>query len=155
MTDGRPTGTDEIVAGSPQVPAATGDMAAASMAATGDAAAAARAAELGMDATRSATPQPRGPESVGEPEALFERHDAELFRGRWTDVQAAFVDDPRQAVQEADQLVADLMQRLAKRFADEKARLEADWSLGGEISTEDLRVALQHYRAFFDRLLAL
>jgi hypothetical protein len=94
-------------------------------------------------------------QSASQPAALFERQDAEGFRGRWTDVQAAFVDDPRQAVQQADGLVADLMQMLATRFADEKAHLEADWSRGDEISTEDLRVAFQHYRAFFDRLLSL
>jgi hypothetical protein len=95
------------------------------------------------------------PAPSSRPAALFERNDSEQFRRRWSDVQAAFVDDPRQAVQQADGLVADLMQMLAKRFADEKGHLEADWSRGDDVSTEDLRVAFQHYRAFFDRLLSL
>jgi hypothetical protein len=106
--------------------------------------------EVPASAATAAAPAPSS-----RPAALFERNDSEQFRRRWSDVQAAFVDDPRQAVQQADGLVADLMQMLAKRFADEKGHLEADWSRGDEISTEDLRVAFQHYRAFFDRLLSL
>jgi len=79
--------------------------------------------------------------------------DAEAFRARWTDVQHGFVDAPRQAVEQADGLVAELMQHLAKTFADERGRLEGQWDQGGDVSTEDLRAAFQRYRLFFERLL--
>jgi hypothetical protein len=58
-------------------------------------------------------------------------------------------------VEKADGLVASVMHRLAEVFAEERARLEAQWDRGEEVSTEDLRVALQRYRSFFDRLLAV
>lgn len=84
---------------------------------------------------------------------LFHDDEAGRFRTRWTDVQAAFVDSPRSAVERADSLVAETMQRLAEMFADERTRLEGQWDRGDNVTTEDLRVALQRYRAFFDRLL--
>ena len=74
---------------------------------------------------------------------------------RWRDIQADFVDQPRQAMQDADALVAGLMQQLAQMFSQERAQLEAQWSRGDEVSTEDLRVSLQRYRAFFERLLSV
>jgi hypothetical protein len=73
---------------------------------------------------------------------------------RWTGVQAKFVDEPKQSVEQADGLVAEVIQDLAKRFAEERSNLEGQWARGGEASTEDLRQALQHYRSFFQRLLA-
>jgi len=84
---------------------------------------------------------------------LLAADDAEAFRARWTDVQHGFVDAPRQAVEQADGLVAELMQHLAKTFADERGRLEGQWDQGGDVSTEDLRTAFQRYRSFFERLL--
>jgi hypothetical protein len=80
--------------------------------------------------------------------------DAEGFQGRWEEIQVRFVDEPRGAVEDADALVATVMQRLAEGFAQERERLEAQWGRGEDISTEDLRVALQRYRSFFQRLLA-
>ena len=73
---------------------------------------------------------------------------------RWQEVQGGFVDEPQQAVQDADGLVADLMQRLAATFSEERSNLESQWDSGEDASTEDLRVALQRYRSFFDRLLS-
>jgi len=84
---------------------------------------------------------------------LLAADDAEAFRARWTDVQHGFVDAPRQAVAQADGLVAELMQHLAKTFADERGKLEGQWDQGGDVSTEDLRTAFQRYRSFFERLL--
>ena len=75
-------------------------------------------------------------------------------QSRWREIQGSFVDEPRRAVEDADALVADLMQRLADGFAQERSRLESQWDRGDEVSTEDLRVALQRYRSFFDRLLS-
>ena len=76
------------------------------------------------------------------------------FRNRWEEIQTSFVDEPRKSVQAADQLVAEVMQRLAESFARERSDLEQQWDRGEDVSTEDLRVALQRYRSFFQRLLA-
>lgn len=77
------------------------------------------------------------------------------FRGRWEQIQIGFVDEPRKCAQEADQLVAAAIKRLAEVFATERGRLENEWDKGENISTEDLRVALRRYRSFFDRLLSV
>jgi hypothetical protein len=57
-------------------------------------------------------------------------------------------------VEQADELVATMMKRLAEGFATERERLEGQWGRGEDVSTEDLRVSLQRYRGFFERLLA-
>lgn len=85
---------------------------------------------------------------------LFSDNEVGDLRSRWSNVQAGFVDEPRRSVEEADQLVATVMQRLAEGFANERASLEKQWDSGDNVSTEDLRVALQRYRAFFGRLLS-
>jgi hypothetical protein len=86
---------------------------------------------------------------------LFPTGEADGFRSRWQEVQTGFVDEPRSAVERADGLVAEMMKRLAQVFADERAKLEEQWSRGDDISTEDLRIALRRYRSFFDRLLSV
>lgn len=87
------------------------------------------------------------------PNLLEEAQGAEL-RERWSAIQTGFVDEPRHSVEEADALVADVMHRLAESFSHERQSLEGQWDRGEQVSTEDLRVALQRYRGFFDRLLA-
>ena len=86
---------------------------------------------------------------------MFAADEAGGFRTRWEAVQTGFVDEPRKAVEEADSLVAQVVKRLTEVFADERANLEHQWDRGDQISTEDLRIALQKYRSFFDRLLSL
>jgi hypothetical protein len=76
------------------------------------------------------------------------------FQRRWEQIQTAFVDEPRQTVEQADELVAHVMKRLAEGFAAERERLEQQWGRGEDVSTEDLRIALQRYRGFFQRLLS-
>ncbi|WIX74986.1 hypothetical protein QRX50_25850 [Amycolatopsis carbonis] len=83
---------------------------------------------------------------------LFEGGDVERFRNRWQEVQTDFVDDPRRAVRDADELVASVISSLAETFAAHKGELEAQWR-DGEPATEDLRIALRRYRSFFDQLL--
>lgn len=85
--------------------------------------------------------------------ALLAESDAGAYRSRWEAVQTGFVDEPRTAVKNADALVAEVMQHLASRFAEERTRLEAQWTSGEDAGTEDLRLALQRYRSFFQRLL--
>lgn len=84
---------------------------------------------------------------------LFATEEADEFRQRWENVQTGFVDEPRGAVERADELVAEVMKRLAETFAEERSRLEGQWARGDDVSTEDLRMALRRYRWFFDRLL--
>jgi hypothetical protein len=90
-----------------------------------------------------------------QPAMLFPNNESDNFRSRWNAIQTGFVDEPRHAVEEADALVAEVMKRLAKIFADERANLEGQWGRGDNVSTEDLRITLQRYRSFFDRLLSL
>jgi hypothetical protein len=99
--------------------------------------------------TAATTAQPR---PGGEP--LLAEDELGRFRAQWEQIQVGFVDEPRGAVEQADSLVAELMQRLAASFSDERGRLEGQWDRGDEVSTEDLRVALTRYRSFFERLLS-
>jgi hypothetical protein len=89
-----------------------------------------------------------------EREPLLPGDQSDRFTEQWQEIQASFVDRPRESVEQADTLVADLMQRLAAGFSNERERLEAQWDRGDDVSTEDLRVALTRYRSFFDRLLS-
>jgi len=86
---------------------------------------------------------------------LFSAEEAKDFRGQWDAIQVNFVDEPRQVVEQADSLVAVAMKRLAEMFAAERARLESQWDRGDNVSTEDLRLALQRYRSFFGRILSV
>jgi hypothetical protein len=96
----------------------------------------------------------RGDAVADQQMTLLEDADQQGFVASWQDIQARFVDDPRKAVEEADQLVATVMQRLADGFAEERDRLEGMWGRGEDVGTEDLRVTLQRYRTFFHRLLS-
>jgi hypothetical protein len=89
------------------------------------------------------------------PAPLLPTNEITDLHSRWTDIQAGYVDEPRGSVEQANALVAGVMKRLAETFANERSKLEGQWSRGDDVSTEDLRVALQHYRSFFDRLLSL
>ena len=86
---------------------------------------------------------------------LFAANDAQDFRSRWEKIQIGFVDEPRQTVEQADELVADAIKRLAEVFAGERQKLEAEWGKTDNVSTEDLRLALRRYRSFFNRVLSV
>jgi hypothetical protein len=92
-------------------------------------------------------------------EPLFAGDVERDFRTRWRDIQSGFVDEPRPAVERADQLVAELMQRLAQSFSEQRKNLEHQWEASDKtsekVSTEELRVALTRYRSFFERLLSV
>ncbi|MFE9864200.1 hypothetical protein ACFYPZ_15890 [Streptomyces sp. NPDC005506] len=100
------------------------------------------------------TPHASAPEEGQENEPLLGPEEAEAFKSKWQAVQTAFVDDPQDAVRTADALVAEVMQTLARSFASRKEGLESQWGRGEEVLTEDLRIALQRYRSFFNRLLS-
>ncbi|MFE9630871.1 hypothetical protein [Streptomyces sp. NPDC006463] len=92
-------------------------------------------------------------EDEGGTEPLLGSGEAEDYRKKWSEIQGRFVDDPQDAVKSADSLVAEVMQTLAGTFATHKQDLEGQWDRGEQVATEDLRLALQHYRSFFNRLL--
>ena len=109
-------------------------------------------------APRSSSPAPTEPRRGFDGQgrfALFPDDEAERLRTRWSEVQATFVDAPRDSVERADALVAEAMKRLAEIFATERSGLERQWDRGEDVTTEDLRLALQRYRAFFGRLLSM
>jgi hypothetical protein len=107
--------------------------------------------ETSPGATAEISAAARGQETT----PLFPNNELEDLRNRWNGIQTAFVDEPRRAVEQADGLVASAMKRLAEVFAEERSKLEQQWDRGDNVSTEDLRVALQRYRSFFHRLLSV
>ena len=97
--------------------------------------------------------------AVAEPDpsttkSLF-AEDLSDLRSRWDDVQAAFVDAPKECVEKADALVAEVVEQVTKGFSEARSRLEEQWARGEEASTEDLRLSLKRYREFFQRLLSV
>ena len=95
-------------------------------------------APIGMNARSSAS--------------LLNREESEHFRTRWNEIQGKFVDDPRSAVEQADELVSEVIELITQMFANEHRSLEGQWNQGNDVSTEDLRIALQRYRSFFNSL---
>jgi len=87
-------------------------------------------------------------------EPLLAEDETEQFRARWQSIQSDFVDEPERSVRQADELVTQLMQQLTQTFQQERRSLESQLKEQDEVSTEELRVALQRYRSFFERLLA-
>ena len=90
--------------------------------------------------------------NAGSSAALLSREESEHFRTRWNEIQGKFVDEPRSAVEQADALVSEVIEQITQMFANEHSSLEGQWNQGNDVSTEDLRKALQHYRSFFNRL---
>jgi hypothetical protein len=99
---------------------------------------------------------PAAAKAAKEPNVpLFVPSDAQDFRSRWERIQSGFVDEPRTAVVNADELVANAIKRLAEVFATERHNMETEWDKTDNVSTEDLRIALRRYQSFFDRLLSV
>ena len=91
---------------------------------------------------------------IQEKSPIFPKNEADQFRSRWNSIQATFVDEPRKAIEEADKLVASAIQRMNQVYSEERAKMEGAWKRGEHVSTEDLRITLQHYRAFFGRVMS-
>jgi hypothetical protein len=90
--------------------------------------------------------------NAGSSTALLDREESEHLHTRWSEIQGKFVDEPRSAVQQADALVTEVIEKITQMFVNEHSSLESQWNQGNDVTTEDLRQALQHYRAFFNRL---
>ena len=86
-------------------------------------------------------------------ERLVPAERAEDYGSRWDALKGDFVDEPRRAVRQADELVGELLDELQRLFADQRHNLEQGFD-HDQASTEDLRLALRRYRSFFDRLLS-
>ncbi len=137
----------EELRGQPDKDLTTADLAAARQRTAADAARGASQGTAVVPVAAPAMSQETGP--------LFSGSEANELRGKWDAIQVGFVDEPRRAVQQADNLVAGTMKRLAEIFAEERDKLEKQWDTGENVSTEDLRVALRRYRSFFSRLLSV
>jgi len=90
--------------------------------------------------------------NAGSSASLLNREETEQFRTRWNEIQGKFVDEPRTAVEQADELVTEVIELITEMFNNEHRLLEAQWNKGNDVSTEDLRIALQRYRSFFNSL---
>ena len=86
-------------------------------------------------------------------ERLVPAERADDYGSRWDALKGDFVDEPRRAVRQADELVGELLDELQRLFADQRHNLERGFD-HDQASTEDLRLALRRYRSFFDRLLS-
>jgi hypothetical protein len=93
--------------------------------------------------------------STPEKKRLFNEAEIRDFSARWDQVQGAFVDDPRHALELADALTVTILRSIADQLSRERAKLEKQWNNSKTLSTEELRQNFQRYHAFFDRLLVL
>ena len=110
---------------------------------------------LRKDAEGQVVPIDSRQRSAEETATLVPKNEIDSLRSRWTAVQSSFVDDPQRAVKDADELVSKAIEHLSESFRGRRADLDKQWKGGSQPSTEDLRIALQQYRMFFDRLLSL
>jgi hypothetical protein len=104
-------------------------------------------------ADEAVTAEPAVPAATAQPAALLASLDAESIRNRFLDLQAGFVDEPRQAVEEAGRFIEELVQQVIDALQAQRGQLQAP--VADEASTEDLRLSLRAYRQFVDRLLGL
>ena len=163
MNDRADLRTDDDRAAAPTTTAAPATTAAPTTTATADQRIPTERGDVADTAAPAQTAAAPAPRSAGMPQAQStDGGDVELlpsdalndFRTRWDRVQVMFVDEPRDAVQQAHDLVDEVVTRLTESFSKQREGLMGTWTRGEDVSTEDLRVALQRYRSFFDRLLS-
>lgn len=110
---------------------------------------------LHAETTAEGSASSRGTWNEAESGPLFTEGAADQFRAEWLEIQSRFVDNPNLSVRDADELVNQLIHKITTALEDKRLALERQWKQGDKQATEDLRVALQRYRSFFQRLLAL
>jgi hypothetical protein len=76
------------------------------------------------------------------------------FRDRWQQIQLRFIDSPRQAAEEAQTLVTDVIQSLNEGLHRQRGEVDR-WQAAQLDDTEELRVTVRRYRDLLDRLLDL
>jgi hypothetical protein len=87
------------------------------------------------------------PDAAAEASPLLSPDEAADLRARWQDLRARFVDDPNGSVTAAEELVSGVVKKIELAWAQETGMLAAGANGGAEPSTEDLRIAMQRYRA--------
>ena len=105
-----------------------------------------RRSPVSIDARRSREEEVSSGDTDGDRDSMGD------LQSRWTELQTIFVDDPRSAVQRADEVVSQAIQRIHERMNSQRSQLGEGWQRKENISTEDLRVAFQNYRNFFRSL---
>jgi hypothetical protein len=113
----------------------------------GDEPAADASTDVSTGAYATGEPAQRAPQSSDEWQ-LFGTENLDSLRSRWIELQGSFVDDPRKAVEQAEQLVSEVVQTVTERFNERRNDLQTS-----SADTEELRLAMQRYRAFFRQLL--
>jgi hypothetical protein len=103
----------------------------------------------------SASSDPNNGSPDGKGTLLFPSEQCKNLSDEWQNIQASFVDAPRVSVQKADALVKKTVGILETSFAEMHNSLEQNWERDRQVSTEDLRLALQNYRSLFQRLLSV
>lgn len=83
---------------------------------------------------------------------LHSNDKSEHFPKLWDEIQSKFVDNPYIAIQQADELTAEVIEKITEMFASELNSLQNQWHENDKVTTEDLRQALQRYRAYFTSL---
>jgi hypothetical protein len=99
---------------------------------------------------------PNAPKSVSEAEQpWFNREDLDDLHRRWTSIQVQFVDEPCAAVEQAEAMVVETIERVKQMISDQQQSLDNQWLNHDDISTEELRITMQNYRSLLNRLLKL
>lgn len=112
--------------------------------------------ELLVEGDDLPTPETSNGTGLRDRGSLVSREEATEYRTRWEGIQAGFIDDPRRAVEQADNLVDRVLNKLMERLTEERDELARGWDTGGDpVSTEDLRVTLQGYRGLLDQLMSV
>ena len=97
---------------------------------------------------REVLPQNRGT-------AFIKQNQVEALQSRWQTIQMEFVDKPKGTVAKADQLIEEVIDRLEQLLTQKRDELKQEWGRSDEPTTEELRLALQHYRTFLNQLLSV
>jgi hypothetical protein len=86
--------------------------------------------------------------------AFWESEAVDGYRDRWQQIQLRFIDDPRQAAEQAHTLVGDVLDSFTEAVQRQREDLSR-WRSAQLDDTEELRMTVRRYRDYLDRLLGL
>ena len=112
-------------------------------------------AELAVKSSPSPVSSPKPAANADSGYPLLSLPIVEDLRERWNEIQGGFVDEPRDAVKQADELVASAIRHLSESFSEARGNLEGQWTRTGNVNTDDLRVTFKKYRSFFQKLMSV
>ena len=87
------------------------------------------------------------------PQPWFRNDEDESIHSRWMEIQTKFVDTPDQAVSQGDELVSETVEQMKEMISSLYSSVCDKWSNHNDLSTEDMRIQMQDYRALLNRLL--